>query len=85
MTLTDPAKAMLAVNRIARSLTVEFNPVSGETYYLYEREDKSFFISLVAPEYWSTRSPVLTFISDLEFTQSGGWKFKKRVSRCLRT
>ena len=78
MTLTDAAKAMRAVNRIVRDMAVEFNPVTGQTYYLYEREDTSFFISLVEPWYWNTTTPPLTFVSEVEFTQSGGWKFKRK-------
>ncbi len=78
MILVSAAKARRAVNRIVRDMAVEFNPVTGQTSYLYEREDTSFFISLVEPRYWNAKTPPLTFVSEVEFTQSGGWKFKKK-------
>tara|TARA_Y100001963_G_scaffold137399_1_gene201048 strand:- start:390 stop:623 length:234 start_codon:yes stop_codon:yes gene_type:complete len=76
MKLTESTKAVLAVNRIANRVMVQFDPVAGQTYYLYEREDESFFISLVAPQYWSAKTPPLTYVSDVEFIPSSGWKRK---------
>ena len=43
------------VNRMVYESSINFEPVIGQTYYLYERENGMRFLSLVEPEYsgWS--------------------------------
>jgi len=39
-------------NEFVYSVTYNFIPVIGETYYLYEKDDGSVFLSLIAPNEW---------------------------------
>ena len=39
-------------NEFVYSSTYNFLPVIGETYYLYEKDDGSVFLSLIAPNEW---------------------------------
>jgi len=39
-------------NEYVYSATYNFLPVIGETYYLYEKNDGSVFLSLIAPSEW---------------------------------
>jgi len=39
-------------NEFVYSSTYNFLPVIGETYYLYEKNDGSVFLSLIAPNEW---------------------------------
>ena len=40
-------------NKLVSKADFSFIPVKGHTYYLYQREDESLFLSLIEPECWS--------------------------------
>jgi hypothetical protein len=42
-------------NEFVYSVTYNFIPVIGETYYLYEKNDGSPFLSLIAPDEWNMK------------------------------
>jgi hypothetical protein len=42
-------------NEFVYSATYNFLPVIGETYYLYEKNDGSPFLSLIAPDEWNMK------------------------------
>jgi hypothetical protein len=42
-------------NEYVYSATYNFLPVIGETYYLYEKNDGSVFLSLIAPSEWKMK------------------------------
>jgi hypothetical protein len=42
-------------NEFVYSATYNFLPVIGETYYLYEKQDGSVFLSLIAPSEWKMK------------------------------
>jgi hypothetical protein len=42
-------------NEFVYSSTYNFLPVIGETYYLYEKNDGSVFLSLIAPSEWKMK------------------------------
>ena len=42
-------------NEFVYSATYNFIPVIGETYYLYERNDKSIFLSIIKPDEWNMK------------------------------
>jgi len=42
-------------NEFVYSATYNFVPVMGETYYLYEKNDGSIFLSLISPSEWNMK------------------------------
>ena len=53
--IKDQFKALVdevSWNEFVYSSTYNFLPVIGETYYLYEKDDGSVFLSLIAPNEW---------------------------------
>jgi hypothetical protein len=42
-------------NEYVYSASYNFLPVIGETYYLYEKNDGSVFLSLIAPDEWKMK------------------------------
>ena len=42
-------------NEFVYSVTYNFIPVIGETYYLYEKNDGTPFLSLIAPDEWNMK------------------------------
>ena len=43
------------LSMIIYSTKLGFKPVIGQTYYLYEKEDESYLLSMIAPEEWGTK------------------------------
>jgi len=62
------------LNNILAGVAHAFTAVVANTYYLYERENGTFFVSLVEPEYWGAKSPPLTFVSEIIYSQNNDWK-----------
>jgi hypothetical protein len=44
--------ALFKWNELVNQSEFSFIPVKGHTYYLYQREDETLFLSLIEPEYW---------------------------------
>ena len=53
---------------------VGFWRVIGRHYYLYERDDGTAFVSLVAPKEWSTPELIFTFVAKIEATSDQQWR-----------
>ncbi len=43
------------LSMIIYSTKLGFKPVIGQTYYLYEKEDDSYLLSMIAPQEWGTK------------------------------
>ena len=44
--------ALFKWNELVNQSEFSFIPVKGHTYYLYQREDETLFLSLIEPECW---------------------------------
>ena len=54
-TLVDQANALIRRREISERIyqaEMKFEPVVGNIYYLYENEDGSDFLSMIAPDEW---------------------------------
>ncbi len=56
-----------------RSAECRVQPVPGRPYYVYMREDKTSFISMVEPQYWNAERFKLKFICKAIYNESG-WR-----------
>ena len=63
-----------AVNEILETLQPQFGALVNQTYYLYQREDETFFVSLVEPQYWGPKSPPLVFVSEVVYNEDSKWR-----------
>ncbi|TAE08847.1 MAG: DUF2452 domain-containing protein [Bacteroidetes bacterium] len=52
---------------------LSFQPVIGQTYYLYQKRDDSFLLSLVAPKEWGGTGPFKQFISAVKLLADHTW------------
>ncbi|HUR66913.1 MAG TPA: DUF2452 domain-containing protein [Chitinophagaceae bacterium] len=50
-----------------------FKPNIGQTYYLYEKKDGSFMLSLVAPKEWGQNGPFKKFIAAVRLLADHTW------------
>ncbi len=53
---------------------LSFNPVIGQTYYLYEKADGSHLVSLVGPKEWGAKIPFKAFVAAVKLLADHTWK-----------
>jgi Protein of unknown function (DUF2452) len=52
---------------------LSFKPNIGQTYYLYEKNDGSCMLSLIAPKEWGTNGPFKKFIAGVRLLADHTW------------
>ena len=53
--------------------TVGFEPIVGESYYLYEKKDGKNLVSLVSPSEWGKSIPFKRFIAKIKLLADHTW------------
>lgn len=53
---------------------LSFKPNIGQVYYLYEKKDDSFTLSLVSPKEWGPSGPFKKFVSAVQLLADHTWK-----------
>jgi predicted transcriptional regulator len=53
---------------------LSFKPNIGQVYYLYEKHDDSFMLSLVSPKEWGKNGPFKKFIAGVQLLADHTWK-----------
>lgn len=53
---------------------LQFKPNIGQTYYLYEKKDESFMLSLVSPKEWGGSGPFKRFVATVQLLADHTWK-----------
>ena len=56
------------------SAKLSFKPNIGQTYYLYEKNDESFILSLVSPKEWGKNGPFKKFVAAVQLLADHTWK-----------
>jgi hypothetical protein len=51
-----------------------FQPVIGHIYYLYERAEEKWVLSMVAPENWGKKIPFQKFVSKVKLLADHTWE-----------
>ncbi|MEY3432972.1 MAG: hypothetical protein RL131_908 [Bacteroidota bacterium] len=52
---------------------LNFSPVIGQTYYLYEKKDGSHFLSLVSPKEWGSGGPFKKAVATVKLLADHTW------------
>ena len=52
---------------------LSFQPVIGQTYYMYEKKDGNHLLSLVSPKEWGGSGPFKQFISAVKLLADHTW------------
>ncbi|MGB8193571.1 MAG: DUF2452 domain-containing protein [Chitinophagaceae bacterium] len=53
---------------------LSFKPNIGQTYYLYEKKDDSFMLSLISPKEWGRSTPFKRFIAAVQLLADHTWR-----------
>lgn len=69
----DIKKRIEVSNRIYLS-QMNFEPIIGKTYYLYEKEKKHDLLSMIAPDEWGNKLPYKSFIASVRLLSDHTWE-----------
>jgi hydroxymethylpyrimidine pyrophosphatase-like HAD family hydrolase len=53
---------------------LSFAPVIGQTYYLYEKKDETYLVSMIGPKEWGAKSPYKNFVAAVMLLADHTWK-----------
>jgi len=56
------------------SAKLSFKPEIGQVYYLYEKQDDTYTISMISPEEWGAAIPYKSFIATVQLLADHTWK-----------
>ncbi|MCC5930808.1 MAG: DUF2452 domain-containing protein [Cyclobacteriaceae bacterium] len=79
-TLADQARSLKARVLISERIyqaQINFEPIIGKTYHLYERYDGSDTLSLVSPEEWGTSMPFQKHLATVKLLSDHTWEIIK--------
>lgn len=54
--------------------SLSFKPNIGQTYYLYQKKDDSYILSLVSPKEWGPSGPFKNFIAAVQLLADHTWR-----------
>ncbi|MCO6475353.1 MAG: DUF2452 domain-containing protein, partial [Phaeodactylibacter sp.] len=77
--LARQAKAIqgrVAISEMIYNAEMNFEPLIGSTYHLYERKDEDFVLSMVAPREWG-KNPPYKFIATVELLADHTWEVRE--------
>ena len=60
---------------------MNFEPIIGKTYYLYERKDKHGVLSMVAPEEWGNSIPYQNYVAKVKLLADHTWEVLESNNR----
>lgn len=63
-----------ALSMIIYDAKLSFAPVIGKIYYLYEREEGTHLVSMVAPAEWGKKIPFKKFVAAVQLLADHTWK-----------
>jgi hypothetical protein len=67
-------KTRVDVSERIYSAKMSFEPLIGNTYYLYEREEGEDMLSLIAPYEWGKKKPFRAFIATIYMLADHTWE-----------
>ena len=53
---------------------MSFEPIIGQTYYLYQKKDNSYTLSMIAPHEWGKRLPFKSFEAAVKLLSDHTWE-----------
>jgi hypothetical protein len=61
------------LSHIIYNAKLSFQPVIGQVYFLYEKQDDTVFISMIAPHEWGRSAPFKRFIAKVKLLADHTW------------
>lgn len=74
--LADQAKSIqrrIEVSERIYQASIAFEPLINNRYFLYEKEDGSDFLSMIAPEEWGRKKGFAKFVAEIKLLADHTW------------
>lgn len=74
--LADQAKQLndrKVISEIIYQAEIRFTPLINHVYHLYEKEDTSFLLSLIAPDQWGKSKKSFEFVATIRLLADHTW------------
>jgi hypothetical protein len=75
----NQVKDRVEISQEIYTAKINFTPLIGREYYLYERKDGSRLLSLVAPAEWGPNSPFKHCIARVKLLSDHTWEILERL------
>ena len=62
------------LSNIIYDAKLSFAPVIGQTYYLYEKSDGTYLVSMIGPKEWGLKYPYKNFVAAVRLLADHTWK-----------
>lgn len=79
--LADQAKKLQdrkSISEIIYGAEMRFEPLINHVYHLYEKEDRSYLLSLIAPDQWGRSKKSFEFIATVRLLADHTWDILKK-------
>lgn len=79
--LADQAKAIknrVEISERIYNTPMSFEPLINHHYFLYEKEDGSDFLSMVAPEEWGKKKRYSKFVAEIKLLADHTWEIVRK-------
>jgi len=53
---------------------INFEPIIGQTYFLYERKNKNGVLSMISPDEWGNHLPYQSFVAEVKLLADHTWE-----------
>ncbi len=70
------------ISEIIYQAEIRFEPLINHTYHLYRKEDKSYFLSLIAPSQWGRTKFSYQFFATVKLLADHTWEILDRSHEC---
>ena len=80
MQQVEEVKERVDISKIIYEADFNFQPVIGKHYFLYEREDCTHFLSLIAENQWIKVSPG-KFLAEVELLPDQTWEIIRGMAQ----
>ncbi len=67
-------KARVAISERIYQTQINFEPLIGHIYYLYEREGGTDLLSIIAPDEWGRSKPFKSFLAEVKLLADHTWE-----------
>lgn len=70
----EALKARVNISKAVYGAEMNFEPLVGETYYLYARENERFVLSLIGNHEWGKKLPYKHYVATVKLLSDHTWK-----------
>ncbi|WP_017256910.1 DUF2452 domain-containing protein [Pedobacter arcticus] len=70
----------LKISELIYKADMRFKPVVGQIYYLYEKEENKFLVSMIAPNEWGRSKSFTRYLSTVRLLSDSTWDILDKTS-----